>query len=59
MRVKRSRNVKYLFFKTNAETNGKFHMQIMLIGGKKHERIICDHTGSKKTGTKTATYIFT
>ena len=36
MRVKRSRNVKYLFYKNNAEKNGMFHMQIMLKGGNKH-----------------------
>ena len=30
MRVKRSRNVKYLFYKRNAEKNGTFHVQIML-----------------------------
>ena len=42
MRVKRSRNVKYLFYKNNAEKNGTFHMQIILTGGNKHARIICD-----------------
>ena len=42
MRVKRSRNVKYLFYKNNAEKNGTFLMQIMLKGGNKHARIICD-----------------
>ena len=42
MRVKRSRNMKYLFYKNNAEKNGTLHMQIMLKGGNKHERIICD-----------------
>ena len=42
MKVKRSRNLKYLFYKNNAEKNGKFHMQIMLKGDNKHARIICD-----------------
>ena len=42
MRVKGSRNVKYLFYKNNAEKNGTFHMQIMLKGGNKHIRIIWD-----------------
>ena len=37
-----SRNVKYLFYKNNAEKNGMFHMQKMLKGGNKHARIICD-----------------
>ena len=40
MRVKRSRNVKYLFYKNNAENSGTFQMQIMLKGGNKHVRII-------------------
>ena len=40
MRVRRSRNVKYLFYKNNAEKNGTFHMQIMLKGGNKHAKII-------------------
>ena len=34
--------MKYLFYKNNAEKNGTLHMQIMLKGGNKHERIICD-----------------
>ena len=42
MIVKRSRNVKYLFYKNNTEKNGTFHMQIMLKGGDKHASIICD-----------------
>ena len=42
MRVKRSRNLKYLFYKNNAEKNGKFHMQIMLKVDNKHASIICD-----------------
>ena len=42
MRVKRSRNVKYLIYKNNAEKNGTFHMQIMIKGGNKHRRIIYD-----------------
>ena len=46
MRVKRLRNVKYLFYKNNAEKNGAFHMQIMVKGGNKHTRIIC-YTCSK------------
>ena len=46
MRVKRSRNLKYLSFKNNAEKNGTFHMQIILKGSKKHAMIIC-HTCSK------------
>ena len=40
MRVKRPRNVKYLFYKTNTEKNGTFHLQIMFKGGIKHTRII-------------------
>ena len=28
--------------KKNAEKNGKFQMQIMLKGGNKHARIVCD-----------------
>ena len=46
MRVTRSRNVKYLFYKNNAEKNGTFHMQINLKGGNKHARII-SYTCSK------------
>ena len=42
MRVKRSRNVKYLFYKNNAEKNGTFRIQIMLKGGNNHARLICD-----------------
>ena len=42
MRVKRSRNVKYLHYKNNPEKNGMFYMQIMFKGGNKHKRIICD-----------------
>ena len=42
MRVKRSRKVKYLFYKDNAEKNGMSHMQMLLKGGNKHARIICD-----------------
>ena len=42
MRVKRSRNMKYLFYKNNAKKNGTFHKQIMLKCGNKHTRIICD-----------------
>ena len=42
MRVKRSRNVIYLFYKNNAKKNGTFHMQTMLKGGNKQARIICD-----------------
>ena len=38
MRVKRSRNVKHLFYKNNAGKNGTFHMHIMLKGGNKHAR---------------------
>ena len=30
MRVKRSRKVKYLFYKDNAEKNGMSHMQMLL-----------------------------
>ena len=30
MRVKRPKNVKYFFYKTNAEKNGTFNMQIIL-----------------------------
>ena len=33
---------KYIFFKTNTEKNGTFHMQIMIKGGNKHARIISD-----------------
>ena len=36
------RNVKYLFHKNNIEKNEMFHMQIMLKGGKKDAKIICD-----------------
>ena len=35
MRVKRSRNVNYLFYKNNAEKIGIFHAQITLKGGNK------------------------
>ena len=42
MRVKRSRNEKYFFYKNNAEKNGTFHMQIMLKCGNKHARLNCD-----------------
>ena len=42
MRVKRSRNVKYLLNKNNAEKNGTVHMKIMLKGGYKRARIISD-----------------
>ena len=42
MRVKRLRNVKYLFYKNNAKKNEMFHMQIMFKGGNEHTRIICD-----------------
>ena len=41
MRVKRWRNVKYLFYKNNTENNETFHMQIMLKYGNKHARITC------------------
>ena len=41
MGVKRSRNVKYLFYKNNAEENGTFHIQMMFKGGNKHARITC------------------
>ena len=40
MRVKRSRDVKYLFYKNNAEKNGTFNVQIMLKGGNKHAKLI-------------------
>ena len=40
MGVKRSRNVKYLFYKNNAEKNGTFHMQIKLKSDNKHAKII-------------------
>ena len=42
MRVKRPRNVKYLFYKNNAEKNGTFHMQITLKVSNKHASIICN-----------------
>ena len=42
MRVKRSKNMKYLFYKNNGEKNGTFHMQIMLKCGNKHGRVIRD-----------------
>ena len=32
----------YLFYVKSAEKNAMFHMQIMLKGGNKHKRIICD-----------------
>ena len=35
-------NVEYVFYKNNAEKNGTFHMQIILKGGNKHAKIICD-----------------
>ena len=34
--------MKYLFHKNNAEKNGTIYMQIMLKGGNKNVRIICD-----------------
>ena len=42
MRDTRSRNVKYLFCKSIAEENGIFNMQLILKGGNKHTRVICD-----------------
>ena len=42
MRVKRPKNVKYFFYKTNAEKNGTFNMQIILKGGSNHARTFCD-----------------
>ena len=42
MRVKRSRTVKYLFYRKNSEKNEMFQMQIMLKGGNRHAKIICD-----------------
>ena len=40
MRNKRLRDVKYLCYKSNAEKNGIFYMQIMLKGDNKHAKII-------------------
>ena len=40
-RVKRSTNVKYLFYKNNAEKIETFQMQIMLKGGNRHARVSC------------------
>ena len=34
--------MKYLFCKTSAEKNGTFNIQIVLKGGNKYARIICD-----------------
>ena len=34
--------MKYLFYKEEWEKNGTFHMKIVLKGGNKHARIICD-----------------
>ena len=45
MRVKRLRNIKYVkyfIYKTDAENNETFHVQIMLTGANKYARIICD-----------------
>ena len=42
MRVKRPKNVKYFFYKTNAEKNGTFNMQIILKGGSNYARTFCD-----------------
>ena len=42
MRVKRPKNVKYLFYKTKAGKNGTFNMEIMLKRGSNHARKICD-----------------
>ena len=42
MRVKIPKNVKYFFYKTNAEKNGTFNMQIILKGGSNHARTFCD-----------------
>ena len=60
MRVKRSRNVNDLFYKNNAEKNGTFHKQIMLKGGNKHPRIICDtYFKLSIQAEKTTLHIFT
>ena len=42
MRVKRPKNVKDFFYKTNAEKNGTFNMQIILKGGSNYARTFCD-----------------
>ena len=42
MTAKRLSNVKFSFYKTNAEKNGTFLKQIILKDGNKHARIICD-----------------
>ena len=40
MRVKRSKNVKYLSYKNSAGKNGTFHIYIMLKGGNKQGRFV-------------------
>ena len=57
MRVKRSRNVKYLFYVKSAEKNAMFHMQIMLKGGNKHKRIICDTCSKLSIQTQNQYYM--
>ena len=40
MRVKRSKNVKYLSCKNNAGKNGSFHIHVVLKGGNKQGRFV-------------------
>ena len=58
VRVKRSRNVKYLFYKNNTEKDGTFHMQIMLKGDNKHASIICDTCSKLSIQAQKWRYIF-
>ena len=57
MGVKRSKIVKYLFYKNNAEKNGTFHIQIMFKGGK-HARITCDTCSQLSMRTQKQRRIF-
>ena len=58
MRVKRSRDLKYFFYKNNAENNWTFHMQMMLKGGNKHARMNCDTCDKYPYGRKRSVVCF-
>ena len=50
--------MKYLFYKEEWGKNGTFHMKIVLKGGNKHARIICDTCSKLSIQAQKRSHIF-